>query len=90
MCGHCTAVCPKNASPISGYDTEQIEKKEKVRLNPSDVLDVIRFRRSIRRFQRKDVPSEVIRADPGSRPIDPYGKNMQDVSFVVLKKENTD
>lgn len=29
MCGHCTAVCPKNAVTISGYDTEQIEKKEK-------------------------------------------------------------
>lgn len=89
MCGHCTAVCPKNAVTISGYDTEQIEKKEKVRLNPSDVLDVIRFRRSIRRFQRKDVPAEVIGQILEAGRLTHTAKNMQDVSFVVLKKEIT-
>ena len=87
MCGHCTAVCPKNAVTISGYDTEQIEKKEKVRLNPSDVLDVIRFRRSIRRFQRKDVPSEVIGQILEAGRLTHTAKNMQDVSFVVLETE---
>ena len=89
MCGHCTAVCPKNAVTISGYDTEQIEKKEKVRLNPSDVLDVIRFRRSIRHFQRKDVPAEVIGQILEAGRLTHTAKNMQDVSFVVLKKEIT-
>ena len=89
MCGHCTAVCPKNAVTISGYDTEQIEKKEKVRLNPSDVLDVIRFRRRIRHFQRKDVPAEVIGQILEAGRLTHTAKNMQDVSFVVLEKVQT-
>ena len=59
-CGQCTAVCPKEAISISGYDEKQIDKKEDVRLNPDDVLEVIRFRRSIRQFKQKEVPREVI------------------------------
>ena len=53
MCGQCTAVCPMRAVSISGYDTGQIEKKEDFRLKPGEVLNVIRFRRSIRQFKQK-------------------------------------
>ena len=53
MCGQCTAVCPMRAVSISGYDTGQNEKKEDFRLKPEEVLDVIRFRRSIRQCSGK-------------------------------------
>lgn len=87
MCGQCTAVCPKKAVSISGYDTGQIEKKEEIRLNPEEVLDVIRFRRSIRQFKQKEIPGEVIHQILEAGRLTHTAKNMQDVSFVVLDRE---
>lgn len=86
-CGQCTAVCPREAISISGYDEKQIGKKEDIRLNPDDVLDVIRFRRSIRQFKQKEVPREVIEQILEAGRLTHTAKNMQDVSFVVLDQE---
>ena len=66
MCGQCSAVCPKEAISITNYPVEQIEKKGEGRLNPDDVLNVIRFRRTIRQFKQKEIPSEVIRGKRSS------------------------
>ena len=60
MCGQCSAVCPKKAITVSGYHTDQKEKQGDIRLDPREVLEVIRFRRSIRRFKQEPVPNEVI------------------------------
>lgn len=87
MCGQCSAVCPKKAVFISGYDEEQVEKKEEVRLNPQKVLEVIRFRRSVRQFQSKKIPMEVIQQILEAGRLTHTAKNMQDISFVVLDKE---
>lgn len=87
MCGHCTAVCPREAISISGYNTGQISKKEETRLDPREVLDVIRFRRSIRQFQNKKIPKEVIGQILEAGRLTHTAKNMQDVSFVVLDQE---
>ena len=45
MCGQCSAVCPKEAIALEGFDDCQIEKTEDIRLNPDAVLHTIRFRR---------------------------------------------
>lgn len=87
MCGHCTAVCPREAISISGYDTAQINKKEEIRLDPGEVLDVIRFRRSIRHFKNKKITKEVIGQILEAGRLTHTAKNMQDVSFVVLDHE---
>lgn len=88
MCGQCTAVCPKEAITISGYDTEVVSKKEKnVHLNPDDVLDIIRFRRTIRQFKDKKIPDSVLNQILEAGRLTHTAKNMQDVSFVVLNKK---
>lgn len=43
LCKQCTAICPKEAISINGYDTEQIEWNGEDRLNPQKILDIIRF-----------------------------------------------
>lgn len=88
MCGQCSAVCPQKAVSISGYDSEPIEKNEEIRLNPETVLDVIRFRRSVRQFQNKAVPREVIEQILEAGRLTHTAKNRQDVTFAVLDKEN--
>lgn len=87
MCGQCSAVCPRKAVSVSGYAKEQIEKKEEVRLKPEEVVEVIRFRRTIRQFKQKEIPKEVIRQILEAGRLTHTAKNMQDVSFVVLDKE---
>ena len=87
MCGQCTAVCPQKAISITGYDMEKVEKGEDIFLNPEDVLDVIRFRRTIRRFRQEEIPKDVIRQILEAGRLTHTAKNMQDVSFVVLDQE---
>lgn len=46
LCGQCAAVCPKKEITLVGCGSGQVEKTEDVRLNPKDILNVIRFRRN--------------------------------------------
>lgn len=87
LCGQCTAICPKKAISISGYTTEQIDKSEDIRLMPDEVLEVIRFRRTIRRFKEKEIPKKVIEQILEAGRLTHTAKNMQDVSFVVLNEK---
>lgn len=87
FCGQCVAVCPVKAVSISGYGAGPVEKTSKTRLAPQDVLDVIRFRRSIRQFQSKKIPQEVIEQILEAGRLTHTARNLQDVSFVVLDKE---
>lgn len=87
LCGQCTAVCPREAVTISGYDAKPITKKGTVRLDPDEVLDVIRFRRTVRQFQKKEIPQSMLEQILEAGSLTHTAKNMQDVSFVVLDKE---
>lgn len=87
MCGHCSSVCPKEAVTITGYNTDECLQNRTARLNPDDVLDVIRFRRTVRRFKDKKIPDPVITQILEAGRLTHTSKNMQDVSFVVLDKK---
>ena len=86
-CGQCSAVCPREAITISGYDTKPVPREETVRLNPDDVLHVIRFRRTVRQFQKKGIPEQVRDQILEAGRLTHTAKNMQDVSFVVLDRQ---
>lgn len=87
MCGQCSAVCPKKAITLTGCGNGQIEKNGDTRLNPEDIMNTIRFRRSIRSFKETEIPKEVIRQILEAGRLTHTAKNMQDVSFVVLMDE---
>lgn len=87
LCGHCGAICPKHAIMIAGYDPAQKEKATKVLLDPKQVLDVLRFRRTIRRFKQDPIPQTVIQQILEAGRLSHTAENLQDVSFVVLDKE---
>lgn len=87
MCGQCTAVCPRRAVSISGYNTQQIDKNNNISLNPNDIVEVIRFRRTIRQFRQKEISKEIIEQILEAGRLTHTAKNMQDLSFVVLDKE---
>lgn len=85
LCGQCYAVCPKKAITIS--DIEGVEKKDEFSLNPDEVLNVIRFRRTVRQFKEKEIPKEILAQILEAGNLTHTAKNMQDVSFVVLDKQ---
>lgn len=85
LCGQCYAVCPKKAITISNL--EGVEKKEDFYLNPNDVLNVIRFRRTVRQFKDDKIPKEILKQILEAGNLTHTAKNMQDVSFIVLDKQ---
>lgn len=87
QCGHCVAVCPKEAVTISGYESEPLAQNQNLRLDPGQVLDVIRFRRTIRQFQEKEIPPEVVSQILEAGRMTHTAKNLRDVSFFVLDRE---
>lgn len=87
MCGHCVAVCPKQAVSIEGCGEAPAEKRGEARLDPEEVLDVIRFRRSVRRFAQREIPREALERILEAGRLTHTAKNAQDLSFVVLEGE---
>ena len=87
LCGQCAAACPKKAISILGYEEEPKEKTGDARLAPDGILETIRFRRSIRSFQQRAIPTEVIAQVLEAGRLTHTAKNMQDVAFVVLDRE---
>lgn len=90
MCGQCTAVRPKEAVSISGYDDKQINKEENIRLNPDDVLEVIRFRRSIRQFKQERVHREIIEQILEAGRLTHTAKNMHRMYLLLLLDQEKD
>lgn len=86
LCGQCVAICPKKAINISGYDEEPIDTQD-YHLDPKTVLEVIRFRRTIRQFKQDRIPNEVISQILEAGRLTHTAKNTQDVSYIILDKE---
>lgn len=84
-CGHCVAVCPKAAVSMTGFDEPPMEIKKPTVLDPQQLLDAIRTRRTIRQFKNQPVAPEVIAQIIEAGRLTPSGENAQDVSYIVLK-----
>ena len=87
QCGHCAAVCPKQAISLSGYACAPVEKPKLDRLDPQALLDTLRFRRTIRQFQKREVAPEIMDQIIEAGWLTHTAKNKRDVSFVVLDQQ---
>ena len=84
-CGHCTAICPKAAVSMSGFKEPPIEFHKQTRLDPQQLIDAIKTRRSIRQFKNRPIPQEVIEEIIEAGRYSPTAKNAQDISYLVLR-----
>lgn len=89
-CGHCIAICPAKA--ISSDDEKEyamdevIEyEKEKFDMDPENLMNFMKFRRSVRLFKKDDVEEEKIQKIIEAGKYTQTGSNTQDVSYVVVK-----
>jgi nitroreductase/NAD-dependent dihydropyrimidine dehydrogenase PreA subunit len=88
-CGHCIAICPQNAVSVEDYDMSEIKEFEKgtFTLDPETFLNVVKFRRSIRHYQDKEVEREKIEKIIEAGRYTETASNSQGVSYIVIQQE---
>lgn len=88
-CGHCVAVCPVNAVSNDEFPMEDVQEyeKEKFNIESENLMNFIKFRRTIRQYQEKDVENEKILKIVEAGRFTPTAGNAQDVEYIVVKKD---
>ncbi len=86
MCGHCLAICPTKAIEISGFEDAPEVITEDYRINPDQFLKHMKARRSVRLFTEEDVSKEDIMKILKAGQYSPTARNLQPVTFAVLRK----
>ncbi|MGL4988913.1 MAG: nitroreductase family protein [Cetobacterium sp.] len=87
-CGHCIAVCPANAVSTDEYSMDDVLEydKEKFEIASENLLNFIRFERTIRHFKDKDVSNEDILKIIEAGRFTQTASNAQNVNYVVVKE----
>lgn len=88
-CGHCIAICPKNAVSTDEYNMDEVidYNKEEFEINPNNLLNFIKFRRSIRHFKKDEVEEEKIRKIIEAGRFTQTSTNNQDVYYIVVRND---
>lgn len=88
-CGHCIAICPKFAVTTDEDKMKEVipYKKETFHIEPENLLNSIKFRRSIRQFKDQEVETEKIEKIIEAGRFTQTARNNQDVSYLVIRKE---
>jgi nitroreductase/NAD-dependent dihydropyrimidine dehydrogenase PreA subunit len=88
-CGHCIAVCPKNAITLDNYPMSEIVeyKKGEFNIDENQYLRSLKYRRTIRQFSNKQVENEKIKKIIEAGRYSPTGGNQQNVSFCVVRED---
>lgn len=88
-CGHCIAVCPKNAIILENYPMSEILEYEKggFELDENQYLRALKYRRTIRQFSKKQVEIEKIEKIIEAGRYSPTGGNQQNVSYCVVRND---
>lgn len=86
-CGHCVAICPKNAVSTDEYNMEDVKdyNKEEFTVDADNLMNFIKFRRSVRYFKKKDVEVEKISKIIEAGRFTQTSTNSQNVSYIVVK-----
>lgn len=87
-CGHCIAVCPNNAVSIDEYPMEEVKEynEEEFRLNADNLLNFIKYRRTIRQYQDKRVDRNDLLKIMEAGRFTQTGSNQQDVTYIVVEE----
>lgn len=87
-CGHCIAICPREAVSTDEYNMKEVKKynKDEFSVDGDNLLNFIKFRRSVRQFKDKPVEEEKIHKIIEAGRYTETGANAQDVSFTVVRE----
>lgn len=89
-CGHCIAICPVKA--VSSDDEKEYSmdevleyNKEDFDIDPENLMNFMKYRRSVRLFKEDDVEEDKIQKIIEAGKFTQTGSNAQDVSYVIVK-----
>lgn len=87
-CGHCIAVCPKAAISTDEYNMEDVKdyNKDEFLVDADNLMNFIKFRRTIRQFKNKEVEKDKISKIIEAGRFTQTGSNMQDISYIVVEE----
>lgn len=83
LCGHCMAVCPKDAVAHDRLDPAQVVAVKKKSIDAKSYREIVVSRRSIRHYKKKEVPREVIEELIDLARYSPTASNSQNVGYIV-------
>ncbi|MGL4403487.1 MAG: nitroreductase family protein [Fusobacteriaceae bacterium] len=91
-CGHCIAICPVDAVSTDEYDMNDVIEydKDSFTVNADNLLNFIKFERTIRNFKNQDVENEKILKIIEAGRFTQTGSNAQNVNYVVVKDKIQD
>lgn len=85
-CGHCVAVCPHGALSLTGMDEADYPFIQKdLKIGPEQAEQFLRSRRSIRLYQNKSAPREVLQKLIELARYAPTAHNDQEVRWLVVE-----
>lgn len=89
LCGHCVAICPRGAVSIPEYDMADVEEfpASAAALNSDTLLRAIKFRRSVRDFQAREIGRETLERLVQAGRYAPTANNTQGCRLIVVQKE---
>lgn len=85
-CGHCIAVCPTKAISTTDYNMDEVKEydKEDFTVEADNLLNFIKFRRSVRNFKNNKVEKEKIEKIIEAGRFTQTATNSQDVTYTVV------
>ena len=86
-CQHCLAVCPGMAVIFNGIKAEDCFPAGPLP-EPEKVINLLRMRRSIRRFSEKEVPPEILQELLSQLKYSPTGCNDHRLQFFLAEKRS--
>ncbi|NLH50483.1 MAG: 4Fe-4S dicluster domain-containing protein [Myxococcales bacterium] len=88
-CGHCAAVCPVAAIDVDGLAVRDFAPLQTLDLDADRLLTLFRQRRSVRRYQDKPVPREVLDRIAGAAHAAPTGSGSLSTAVIIIDREAT-
>lgn len=87
LCGHCVAVCPMEAFTIPEFDMSDVEPYDpnRFRLDPDNLLYIIKARRSIRQYAKRKIEAEKLQRIVQAGRYTATGSNKQGCRFILVQ-----
>jgi nitroreductase/Pyruvate/2-oxoacid:ferredoxin oxidoreductase delta subunit len=87
-CGHCIAVCPKAAISTDEYNMNDVidYSKDSFSIDAGNLLNFIKFRRTVRQFKNKEVETEKLLKIIEAGRFTETASNSQNVSYIVVRE----
>ena len=86
-CGHCVAICPQGAVSMVGYEAGVSYPPAKRTIAPEVLAHFMQWRRSVRQFEEKAVPQNLLAEIIDAGRLTPTGSNSQSPAYIVLQKD---